>query len=135
MWNKARASVGTPRRLRFLQDRREIKTRARLPQSPLPRPTGPCEHRRIHSRALQDKMARCILESDAASKGCRKKRANLIRKIHEADPLVCTKGTNEVRILGSLRNKELSPKILRSGHPFDRSQDFVVAWRHRVRSQ
>ena len=51
-----------------------------------------------------------IIQDDGYAKGCNKSRARLIKKIYEADPLICPKCGSQMRIIAFL--KFLIPKNL-----------------------
>ncbi len=61
----------------------------------------------------QDGLIPCILEADDNSKAYRKNWARLIRKIYEADPLVCPKCQGQMRIISFVEDPEVIEKILK----------------------
>jgi hypothetical protein len=54
----------------------------------------------------------CVIEDDGCAKGANKSWSRLIKKIYEADPLICPKCKGQMRIIAFIEDYKVVRKIL-----------------------
>jgi hypothetical protein len=64
-------------------------------------------------KGAADDAIPCLISSDRAPAACRKSWARLIKKIYEADPLLCPKCQGPMRIISFIEDQEVIQTILR----------------------